>query len=341
MRKKRVLVLVHEDLVPPESSEGKTEAEMLLFQTEYDICTTLRELGHEVVVLGLRYDLGVLRKALLEWKPHLTFNLLEEFHDVTAYDQHVVAYLELMKQHYTGCNPSGLFLSRDKALSKKIMLFHRIPTARFTTGIAGRRIRRLKKLRYPLIVKSATEDASLGIAQASRVNDEERLHERVDFIHQQTGSDALIEEYVEGRELYLGLVGNERLQTLPLWEMDFGSLPADSARVATRKVKWDLTYRKKYGISSRLARDIPPELETRIARIGRRVYKALQLSGYARIDLRLTDDGQIVVLEANANPELSYGDDFAEAAETVGMRYADLVAKIMRLGLSYKAAWRG
>ncbi|MCZ6560469.1 MAG: D-alanine--D-alanine ligase [Gammaproteobacteria bacterium] len=339
MRRFRVLVLVHEDLVPPDSDQGVDDKAMLDCQTEYDVCATLREAGHDVRVLGLRYDLGVLRKTLQKWKPHISFNLLEEFHDVTAYDHHVVAYLELMKQRYTGCNPSGLFLSRDKALSKKIMIYHRIPTARFTIGKAGRRIAGLRKLRYPLMIKSATEDASLGIAQASRVMDEDKVRERVAFIHEQTGTDALIEEYIDGRELYLGVMGNHRLKTLPVWEMDFGSLPADNARVATRKVKWDLAYRKKYGISSKRATDIPPDLEKRIQKIGRRVYKGLQLSGYARIDLRLTEDEKVYVLEANANPELSYGDDFAESAEAAGYTYHQLLEQILRMGLGYRAAW--
>jgi len=123
--------------------------------------------------------------------------------------------------------------------------------------------------------------------------------------------------------------------------MDFGSLPADNARVATRKVKWDLAYREKYGISSKRATDIPPDLEKRIQKIGRRVYKGLQLSGYARIDLRLTEDEKVYVLEANANPELSYGDDFAESAEAAGYTYHQLLEQILRMGLGYRAAWHG
>lgn len=341
MKKHRILVLVHEDLVPPESSDGLDDKALLLFKTEFDVCATLREMGHPVKVLGLRSDLGVLREALLDFKPHVTFNLLEEFHDVTAYDHYVVAYLELMKQHYTGCNPSGLFLSRDKALSKKIMMFHRVPTAQFSVARKGRQIRGLSKLKFPLIVKSTTEDASLGIAQASRVSDPEKLKERISFIHEQAGTDALVEEFVEGRELYLGVIGNRRLTTLPIWEMDFGTLKSDSARVATRKVKWDLDYRKKYEISSMRAQGLGTELETRIAKIGRRVFRALQLSGYARIDFRLAPDGRIAVLEANANPELSYGEDFAEAAEAAGIGYPELLKKLIGLGLSHQAPWRG
>jgi D-alanine-D-alanine ligase len=170
--------------------------------------------------------------------------------------------------------------------------------------------------------------------------DEEKVRERVAFIHEQTGTDALIEEYIDGRELYVGVMGNHRLKALPVWEMDFGSLPADSARVATRKVKWDLAYRKKYDIKSKRAIDLSPELENRIQKIARRVYKALQLSGYARIDLRLTEDEKIYVLEANANPELSYGDDFAESAEAAGYSYPELLEQIIRMGLGYRAAWR-
>lgn len=340
MRKLRILVLTHEDLVPPADISGMSEQETLDFQTEYDVINTLRGQHHEVKPLGLTDELTPLRKEIRDWRPHIAFNLLEEFHSVAAYDQYVVAYLELMKQPYSGCNPAGLLLSRDKVLSKKIMLYHRIPTPRFVVFRIGGRRPSLSKLRFPLIVKSATEDASLTLSQASVVHDEVRLTERVEFVHEQTGTDVLVEEYIDGRELYVGVLGNQRLQTLPVWELDFGKMPRDGARMATRKVKWDLNLREKYGIDSGPARNLSAETEKIVIRRAKRIYRALQLSGYARIDMRLQSDGQLYVLEANANPELSDGDEFAESANKAGLDYSRLIQKIVTLGLNYKAAWR-
>ncbi len=340
MRRLRILVLTHEDLIPPEDISGMSERETLDFKTEYDVISALRKLRHDVRPLGLSDELAPLRQEMRDWQPHIAFNLLEEFHAVAAYDQYVVAYLELMKQPYTGCNPAGLLLSRDKVLSKKIMLYHRIPTPRFVVYRIGGRRPSLSKLQFPLIVKSATEDSSLTLSQASVVNDEAKLNERVEFVHEQTGTDVLVEEYIDGRELYVGVLGNQRLQTLPVWEMNFGEMPHDAARMATRKVKWDLNLREKYGIGSGPARQLPPDIEKMVIRRAKRIYRALQLSGYARIDMRLRPDGQLYVLEANANPELSYGDDLADSAKKAGLSYSKLVQKIVTLGLNYKAAWR-
>ncbi len=340
MKKLRVLVLVHEDLVPPDDVTGVPESELDVYRTEFDVVSTLRDFGHTVQPLGLFDELGKLRRALKDWRPHIAFNLLEEFHNVAAYDQHVASYLGLMREPYTGCNPAGLLLSRDKAISKKIMLYHRIATPRFTVFKCGGRRMSIKRLRFPLVVKSATEDASLTLAQASVVGDESKLRERVEFVHDQTGTDALVEDYIEGRELYVGVLGNQRLQTFPVWEMNFGDIPEDSSRLATRKVKWDEKYRKKYRISTGLAKDIDQATRNKIARICKRVYRALNMSGYARMDLRLTDDGKIFLLEANANPELSYGDDLAESAEKAGLSYEALLNRIVSLGLNYRVAWR-
>src|SRR5690606_27647122 len=159
-----------------------------------------------------------------------------------------------------------------------------------------------RKLKFPLFVKSTVEDASLGIAQASVVEDAAKLKERVEFVHEQVGSDALVEEFIEGRELYVGVMGNDRLTRLPVWEMVFGSMPESA--LATRKVKWDKRYQAKYGITTRAAEDLPPAVLTRLDKLSRRIYRALGLSGCARMDFRVTPDGQCYVLEANANPNL-------------------------------------
>jgi D-alanine-D-alanine ligase len=340
MRRLRALVVVHASLVPPASLEGHSEKEIEEWRTEYDVTTTLRKRGHDVRCVGVLDSLTELRSTIAEWEPDVVFNLLEEFDGIVTYDQHVVAFLELMRQPYTGCNPRGLLLSRDKSLCKQLLSFHRIATPQFAVFRRGGRIHVPRKLRFPLFVKSTVEDASLGIAQASVVEDAERLRERIEFVHEQVKSDALVEEYIEGRELYVGVLGNERLTRLPVWEMVFGSMPDTLAAIATRKVKWDKRYQTKYGITTHAAADLPAAVLTALDRLSRRIYRALGMSGYARMDFRVTPQGQVYVLEANANPNLESAEDFAESARAAGTPYGELLERLMDLGLKYRAQWR-
>jgi D-alanine-D-alanine ligase len=340
MKPSRVLVLMHESLVPPASLEGLTDKEIDEFRTEYDVTATLEKAGHEVKALGLGDNLSELRSVITDWKPEVAFNLLEEFQGIVTYDQYVVAVLELMKLPYTGCNPRGMMISRDKALSKQILAYHRIPTPGFAVFRKGQRYRIPRRLKYPLFVKSATEDASFGISQASVVSDLERLKERIEFIHEQTNSDALVEEYIEGRELYVGVLGNERLRTLPVWEMDFGTLPDVMAGIATRKVKWDRRYQQKHGIRTGAAQNLPEGCAAYLDKLSKRIFRALYLSGYARMDFRMRPDGSMFVLEANCNPNISREEDFAESALAAGLEYPALLEQIIRVGNNYQAAWR-
>jgi D-alanine-D-alanine ligase len=267
--------------------------------------------------------------------------LLEEFHGVVTYDHAVISYLELMRQPYTGCNPRGLLLSKDKPLSKKILTYHRIPTPGFAVFPVRRAVKRPRRLAFPLLVKSVAEDASFGISQASIVWDDAALAERVRFVHECTSADALVEEYIDGRELYFGVIGNQRIQTFTPWEMLFTKMPEDVARIATAKVKWDEEYQKRHGIMTQAAKGLPAEVDAKAATLCKRVYRALHMSGYARIDTRLRADGRLFVLEANANPNLAYGEDFAESAEHAGVSYESLLQRILSLGLSYRAPWQG
>jgi len=340
MKRQRTLVVVHESLIPPDSLEGRSDKEIEEWRTEYAVMSTLRKCGHDVRCMGVNDSLTELRSAIADWKPDIVFNLLEEFNGIVTYDQHVVAFLELMRQPYTGCNPRGLLLSRDKSLCKKLLAFHRIPTPQFIVFRRGARFHVPRRLRFPLFVKSTVEDASLGIAQASVVEDAAKLKERIEFVHQQVGSDALVEEFIEGRELYVGVLGNERLRRLPVWEMVFGSMPDSLAAIATRKVKWDKRYQSRYGITTRAAEDLPPAVLTSLDKLSRRIYRSLGLSGYARMDFRVRPDGQVYVLEANANPNLEAAEDFAESARAAGVSYDELLEKIMALGASYRAEWR-
>lgn len=339
MRRLRVLVPMHEDLIPPETLEGQPDKEIVRWKTQYDVVTQLRELGHEVRPLGVWSDLGVIRQAILDWKPHIVFNLVEEFHGVALYNMHVASYLELMRQPYTGCNPRGLMLSRDKALTKKVLSFHRIRLPGFAVFPRRSKVRRPAKLRFPLVVKSRTEEGSYGISQASIVTSDEKLRERVEYMHEQLETDAIVEEFVEGREFYVGLLGHRRLRALPVIELDFGKMPEGSHWIATSKVKWDWEYQKKWDIRIRLAEGLPPDVEKRMVRLAKRVFRGLYLSGYARIDLRLTPGGELYVLEANPNADVGYGEEMSMAGEAIGMDYGRLIQRILNLGLSYPAEW--
>ncbi|MBS0364573.1 MAG: D-alanine--D-alanine ligase [Proteobacteria bacterium] len=340
MKRLRTLVVMHASLVPPDTLEGHTEKQIEEWRTEYDVTSTLRKLGHDVRCLGVLDSLTELRSTIADWQPDVVFNLLEEFDGIGTYDQHVVAFLELLRQPYTGCNPRGLMLSRDKYLCKQLLAFHRIATPQFAVFRRGTRIHVPRKQRFPLFVKSTVEDASLGIAQASVVEDAVKLRERIEFVHEQVKTDALVEEYIEGRELYVGVLGNERLTRLPVWEMVFGSMPDSLAGIATRRVKWDKRYQAKYGITTHAAADLAPQVLATLDRLSRRIYRALGMSGYARMDFRVNAQGQVYVLEANANPNLEAAEDFAESARANGVKYAELLERLMTLGLNYRAQWR-
>lgn len=340
MKKLRVAALIREGLVPPDEVVTMDPLDPPVWKMEYDIISTLRHCGHEVRPVALYDDLGPVRDCILNWKPDIAFMMLEEFHGVSQYAHALISFLELMKQPYTGCNARGLMLSRDKALGKKILSYHRIATPHFAVYSMNRRVKPSRRMNYPILVKSATEDASLGISQNSIVASDQALIERVGFIHGSVGSDALAEEYIDGRELYVGVIGNQRLQVLPVWEMVFKNMPDGVAQIATARVKWNTRYQKKYGIDTALAEEIPGEKIKEIQRICKRVYRALNMNGYGRIDLRMRPDGRVFVIEANANPNLEDGEDFAKSAEASGRTYQSVLEQILRLGLSYRAAWQ-
>lgn len=331
-RKLRIIAMMHQDLIPPDDIKGMPERDVDPFATEYDVVTGLRWMGHEVVKLGLHDELAPLGKALEEVKPHVVFNLLEEFHGETIYDQHVVSYLELKRQAYTGCNPRGLVLGRDKALSKKILHYHRIRVPRFAVVPRNRKFTRPRRLEFPLIVKSLIEEGSTGISEASVVYSDDKLHERLQFIHRTVG-DAIVEQYIDGRELYGSVMGNLRLAVFPPWELKLGNLRADAPRIATRRIKWDVGYQERHEVSVGPA-EVSDEIMRQYVATSKRIYKALSLSGYARIDYRLDAQGNLWFLEANPNPDVARGEEFAGSAEAAGLEYEALLQKIVNLGIA-------
>ena len=332
MKRLRILALMHPQLVPPDSLEGQTPVDINVWKTEFDVVSHLRAIGHEVKPLGVQYELLPIRDAVEEWKPHVVFNLLEEFHGEVLLDQNVVSFLELLKVSYTGCNPRGMIITRGKALSKKLVLYHRIRVPDFAVFPMGRKVKRPPRLAFPLIVKSLIEHASVGIAQASVVDSDEKLADRVRFIHERVGTDAIAEQFIEGRELYVSVMGNERLTAFPAWELVAEKKPDDAPLIATRKVKHDVEYQQRHGIDIRAA-GLAPEQAAHLAHVSKRIYKILELTGYARIDFRLAADGQFYFLEANPNPEIAEREEFASAAKAAGMEYPELLQRIINLGM--------
>ena len=335
-KKLRVIVLCHEDLVPPDTIEGLSAKEVAPYRTEWDVISTLKKMGHEVSPVGVYNSLGVIGNALMEHKPHIAFNLLEEFHGYPLYDQHVVSYLELMKQPYTGCNPRGLTISHDKALAKMVLAYHRIHVPAFAVFHMNRKVKRSKRLKFPLLVKSISEEGSVGIARASIVNDDEKLAERVEFIHRQTKTHAIAEQYIAGREIYVSVIGNQRLQTYTPWELVIEKLPEGAPNIATSKLKWDPAYQEKVGVVTKAA-ELDKAMRDKLERLSKKIYRTLFLSGYARLDYRVTDEGQIFLLEANPNPQIADHEDFADSANHSGVDYEALLQKIIALGLRYRA----
>lgn len=330
---------MHEDLVPPDTLTGHTPKEINAWRTEFDVVKGLESLGHEAVAVGVRSDLAPIGEAIEKHAPHITFNLLEEFHGVPSYDQHVVSYLELLRKRYTGCNPRGLMLARDKALSKQVLSYHKIPVPRFAVFPMGQKPSKPRRLEFPVLVKSLTAEGSEGISQASVVTSEEKLVERVEFVHRRIGTDAIAEQFIEGREIYVGVMGNARLETLPLWEMKLKSLPDDAWNIASEKVKWDEAHQKRVGYAQGPAEGFAPETTARIQKLAKRIYRRLGLSGYARLDFRVTPEGEPFLLEANPNPQISHDSEFAQSALHAGIKYPALLSRILKLGLAYRAAW--
>jgi D-alanine-D-alanine ligase len=333
-KKLRVIVLVEEGLVPPDTLAGVENKEAERWRTEYDVVSTLRGMGHEVWTIPIGSELSPIRQAIDEQKPNVAFNLLEQFDGYPLFDQHVVSYLELKKQKYTGCNPRGLTVTRDKALTKKILTYHRIRVPHFAVFPVNRKAKRPSRLRFPLFVKSVSAESSIGISRASLVRDDERLKERVEFIHRQSKTPALAEEFIEGREIYVGVIGNRKLQAYTPWELVMPDLPEGVPNIATDRVKWDVEYQRKIGLATGPAR-LQPHLKKEFERLSKRIYRVLGLSGYARIDYRLSEDGHIYVLEVNPNAQIAHKEDFADSAEHCGLKYEALLQKILTLGLSY------
>ncbi len=335
-KKLRVILLTDERLLPVGDLKDFSDKQREVSKTEFDVRDALEALGHQVVAIGVSDDLSAIRGAIDAHKPHIAFNLIEEFGGISHFDQHVVSYLELAGQPYTGCNPRGLTLARDKALTKKILAYDGIKVPEFAVFPRKRAVRRPAGLKFPLFVKSLTEEGSVGISSASIVSTDEKLAERVEFIHRTAESTAIAEEVIDGREVYVGVMGNDRVTTLPPWELT-SSKDDDKLLIATDRAKWDVAYQRQHGLKTGPAKLSRKELR-KLSALSGRIYQALGLSGYARLDYRLTENRDAVLLEANPNPQIAKDEDFAKSAAHIGVSYPELIEKLIRFGLRYRPA---
>ena len=333
--KRKLKVLALFDAIAPTTLDQDLSVELKTedWKTEANVLAALGDLGHTVEHLAIFDDLDLLRQKLQTFAPDVIFNLADQFKNNRAFDQHIVSFLAMHGVPFTGCGSSGLTLCKHKGISKKILGYHRIHVPDFVIIPRGQRIGRPKRLKFPILVKPLKEEASCGISQASFVETDEQFKERVQFIHEKFDSDVIAEEYIAGRELYVSILGNHRLQVFPIRELIFKEVPPDEPKIATYRAKWDEEYRQRWGLQNQFAEGLDPAVVRDIELTCKRIYHLLTIDGYARVDLRLTPRNEVYFIEANPNPILAADEDFAQSALKDNLSYAQLIDRIIRLGL--------
>jgi D-alanine-D-alanine ligase len=315
-----VLTYVHD--------EAKKDWDVVVGQ----VAKALRKNKHQVSILAVKDDLNKLVRGLQRRKPELVFNLLEEFGTSPVGNLGVCGVLEILGLKYTGCTASEYYLGQDKALAKRLLAFEGILFPKFAVFDQDKGFETSGDLRMPLFVKPVAMDSSIGIDAKSLVRDSTQLMERVAAIHK-IGDAALVEEYVEGREFYVGVLGNHDAEALPPIELDFSGMPADSDNIYTSKAKWDRKSPEYKGVQPKIA-ELPDELDAKLRRVSLDAYRALRVRDYGRVDLRVADTGEIYVLEVNASCYLEQDDEYAMAAKAAGLDYPALIQKIVQLAVA-------
>ena len=333
--KKKLKVLALFDAISPTKIDPDLSKEMKTvdWKTEANVLAALGTLGHTTEHLAIFDDLDLLRQKLESFAPDVLFNLVDQFKNNRGFDQNIVSLFEMQGVPFTGCGATGLVLCKHKGISKKILGYHRIHVPNFVVIPRGQRIARPKQLKFPILVKPVKEEASYGISQASFVETDDQFRERAAFIHEKHDADVIAEEYIVGRELYVGLMGNSRLTVFPIRELVFREVPPNEPKIATYRAKWDEEYRKRWGLQNQFAEGLEPALVAHIEQTCKRIYRLLTIDGYARIDLRLTAANEVYFIEANPNPILAEDEDFALAAGQAGLPYPQLIDRIIRLGM--------
>ena len=333
--KKKLKVLALFDAVRPTKIDQDLSKEMKTedWKTEANVLAALGTLGHPTEHLAIFDNLDLLRQKMESFAPDVIFNLADQFKNNRGFDQNIASLLEMQGVPFTGCGATGLVLSKHKGTSKKILGYHHIHVPNFVVIPRGQRIARLKQPKFPMLVKPVKEEASYGISQASFVTSDEQFRERVAFLHESHDCDVIAEEYIEGRELYVSVMGNAKLTVFPIRELVFREVPPNEPKIATYRAKWDEEYRKRWGLQNQFPEDLPAALVAEIEDICKRIYRLLTIEGYARIDLRLTADNKLYFIEANPNPILAEDEDFAQAAAKAGLPYPKLIDRIIGIGM--------
>lgn len=323
---RRVLVVTTTRQLPRHAA---TEQESLVWRTERDVMDGLRAIGDDARILGLEDSIEPLADTIRDWQPDIVFNLLMEFRGDPAHEPHLPAFLDLVGVPYTGCDAAALHIGRDKALTKHLLTSHGLPTPDFALVRQGTTAR-VQSDAAAHIVKPVDLGCSIGVSRASIVRTDHAMQDRVQFVHDRLQTDAIVETFIDGRELTVGLLGNKRVTVLPIWETFYGSMP--EPQLSTETMKWNQSYRRATGVRTGPAVDLTERTERRIRKLARDAYIALGMSGFARVDLRLQDD-ELSILEVNPNPDLDAREDFMRAASHAGFEPPQVLDRIVRLGL--------
>jgi D-alanine-D-alanine ligase len=338
MGKLKIVVLYDRVLVDEEAEQAPSPDKSPVTRTldkkevEDEVAEALVKLGHE----ASKHELDGTPKSLLalaRLECDLVFNLTESFADDDTADFKIAAFLELIGKRYTGSGTHGLMLAQDKAIAKKIFAFHGVHTPVFAKSFRGR-LDFSHDLQFPVIVKPAREDGSIGIEFSAVVSSIRELMERMDWLHANFDSPVLIEEYIEGREMYVGIIGNDKPEALPVVELDLSKLPDGTPRIAAAEVKWGKGTKAYRDTKSAVATDLSEETTLALQKTAMAAYQALELRDYGRVDMRLQPDGRVHVIEVNPNPWLSSKAEFAMAARKAGRTYPQLVEEIVELAMA-------
>jgi D-alanine-D-alanine ligase len=338
MSKLKIIVMYDRVLVDESEEQAASTDKAPVVRTldkkevEEEVAEALTKLGHEPMM----HEIDGTTKSLIALtriECDLVFNLCESFADDDTADFKIAAFLELIGKKYTGSGTHGLMLAQDKAIAKKIFAFHGVHTPVFAKSFRGR-LDFSHDLQFPVIVKPAREDGSIGIEFSAVVSSIRELMERMDWLHAHFDSPVLIEEYVEGRELYVGIIGNDKPEALPVIELDLSKLPDGTPRIASAEVKWGKGTKAYRDTKSAIATDLPEESVLTLQQTALAAYQVLELRDYGRVDMRLQADGRVHVIEVNPNPWLSSKAEFAMAAKKSGRTYTQLVEEIVELAMA-------
>ncbi len=336
MKKKlKVLMLFYSPYQMPRGYDYKQEfADPDNMYTEKDVHHALLKLGHEIALLGIFNDISPLFEEIKTNPPDVIFNMMEVFNDQSHLEKNMAAILEILNIPFTGASSGILYLCNNKALHKKIFNYHRVSVPQFYDFSCGSRVFVPARFKLPAMIKPLCEEASRGISQASVVETPEAFIERVKFIQEHMGLDAIAEEYIEGRELYVTAMGHKQVTLFPPREMIFKNMSQEQPRIATYKAKWDDNYRKRWGIDSVPAKGLDVGALKSINDLCRRAYRALDARSYLRFDLRLTKEGEAYIIEPNANPCIAKIDEMAQSAHLAGVSYEELIQRVVEQAIT-------